>query len=82
MTLRARLLLGLLISVATAGVAFATEEAAEQQVCQPAPDSIQEGNQSEPDGNGLAATDAPASPAQRAADVTPTSWGNVKALWG
>jgi len=86
MSIRPRLLLGLLVIIAATAAAAVAEEAAERQAGQPAPSpasaSTQESNQSEPVGNGQAPTDAPAAPAQRAADVAPTSWSNVKALWG
>jgi hypothetical protein len=85
MHLRSRLAPGLLIVLATTA-AFAADEAAQPQTMQPTPSPApvltQEGNQSAPVGNGLLPVDADAALGLRAADVTPTSWSNVKALWG
>ena len=86
MSIRPHLLLGVLILVLAAAAVATAQEATEREDSQPAATpataSTQEGNKSAPAGNGLEPTAAPATTALRAADVTPTSWSNVKALWG
>jgi hypothetical protein len=82
MTIRARLWLGLLLvgSATFATPLIATEEAQERPAGQPTP--AVEGKQGEPTSNGPQAPVAPSDQPLRAADVQPTSWSNVKALWG
>jgi hypothetical protein len=82
MTLRARLWFGLLLvgSATFATPLIATEEPQERPAGQPTP--AVEGKQSEATSNGPEATVAPTDQPLRAADVQPTSWSNVKALWG
>lgn len=83
MTIRARLCLGLLLvgSFSFATPLIATEEAHQEcPVAQPTP--AVEGKQGEPTSNGPQATVAPTDQPLRAVDIQPSSWSNVKALWG
>jgi hypothetical protein len=83
MTIRARLCLGLLLvgSTSFATPLIATEEAHQERPAgQPTP--AVEGKQGEPTSNGPQAPAVPTDQPLRAVDTHPTSWSNVKALWG
>jgi hypothetical protein len=86
MSIRPHLLLGVLVLVLAAAAIATAQEATVREASQPASTpttaSAQEGNKSEPAGNGLEPTASPPTAPLRAADVKPMSWGNVKALWG
>lgn len=73
-----RALLGLLLLCAAA-LALA------QETTPPAtetPARLPEGSREAPAGNALQAPETTAESSPRAADIAPTSWSNVKALWG
>jgi hypothetical protein len=82
MTIRARLCFGLLLAglAASAGPLGAAEDTQERQTGQSTP--AEEGKPCRAQGNGLEAPNPPADQPLRAADIQPSSWSNVKALWG
>jgi len=73
-----RVLIGLLLLGAAAFVV--AEETAPPLVESPAP--LPQSSREAAPGNALQPAESAPEPSARAADVAPTSWSNVKALWG